>query len=320
MVVCRRALIGLCSAAAIAAALYWYSKSRVLEHRDPDDVKSILNGVVSQLESNRPAEAVVVLDDLLKRNPGEPQALLYRGQAARMLGDSDSAIRWWSQIDEQSLPQAGMARFLEGTVAIERHHAAEAERLWREAVRLHPRFIKSRERLVDLYVRQLRTDDVRKQLREIREVRPWTPIEYVLYRMASGVIKTRPSPFRNCGLISNRTRVISTAAEAWSAIFSRHISPQMSPPFLTPRRLSSNAIHLCVRRASKPHWSWKTTCRWSGGFVNGRGRTIPLMSRGGESGGWRVSPRADGTRPQPPGILSSADSRRAMSFISMARH
>src|SRR5581483_11150479 len=67
MVVCRRALIGLCSAAAIAAALYWYSKSRVLEHRDPDDVKSILNGVVSQLESNRPAEAVVVLDDLLKR-------------------------------------------------------------------------------------------------------------------------------------------------------------------------------------------------------------------------------------------------------------
>jgi enediyne biosynthesis protein E4 len=160
-------------------------KSRV----DPLELRKSVTTAISELEQGRINEAAQRLDAVLEVEPQNSQALLFRGQAAWLAKRTDEARSFWRRIDDTHSVDLAMARFLEGAAAMESQRAWQAETLWLESLVHNSRLTKARERLVHLYVVQLRTEDLREQLRAIRRARPWTAVEHAIYRLASNVIE-----------------------------------------------------------------------------------------------------------------------------------
>jgi len=133
---------------------------------------------------------------VLQAEPDNGQALLVLGQIARDEGDRELASKLWRRVpDHGSLPaeapkrrQGGTARYLEATLHLEDHDLADGEKGLLRSVALNPTYVLPRDRLVQLYVAQMRIIDVRRQLQGIRMLRPWTINELVLHEsIAAGV-------------------------------------------------------------------------------------------------------------------------------------
>jgi len=139
----------------------------------------LLRRARSAIEARDHRSAALLLDQLIAREPANGTALLYRGEVARDLGDATAAAAFWRRIPDYPGGEGGTARFLEGTLAFNAGRAVDAERLFLHATRLHPTYLYPRERLVTLYLAQLRDFDLRRELDVIRTIRPWTLIELV---------------------------------------------------------------------------------------------------------------------------------------------
>jgi tetratricopeptide (TPR) repeat protein len=134
--------------------------------------------------------AIPLFDEVLKRNPTESTALLYRGQLARDAGDPETAARLWSRVPDQPAREGATARYLEGTLFLEASRARQAEAAFLKAIALNPDYLPPHERLFKLYVAQLRAPDTRQQLEAIRRFRPWTLDELYLLVDLTGRLAT----------------------------------------------------------------------------------------------------------------------------------
>lgn len=172
-----RILIGVLVVAAAALGI-----SRWLFPRQ--DVEQLFRQAVAAAEQGENARAASILDKVLVREPDHYEARLYRGQVARDLGNRDEALRNWQAVPDSPPKFGAVARYLEGTATLEADRAVEAEMLLRRAAELNPNYLQPRERLLELYVVQMRGADIRDQLDALRFLRPWKLEELVLYSVA----------------------------------------------------------------------------------------------------------------------------------------
>jgi tetratricopeptide (TPR) repeat protein len=172
----RRCLLAGCLlvGGALAAAIVF--RERLLP---PASAPLVLRKARTAAEAGDSRTAARLLDELLARDPANGTALLYRGEAARALGDDEQAAEFWSKVPDVPPHEGGTARFLEGTLALNAQRARRAERLFLRSTRLNPAYLHPRERLFALYLAQLRNSDLRRELNVIRTMRPWSLTELV---------------------------------------------------------------------------------------------------------------------------------------------
>ncbi len=125
-------------------------------------------------------EAAKLLDEVLREIPAHYETLLYRGQIARDTGQPAAALEFWARVPDQPARFGGTARFLEAVALFSQGQSRKAEQKLLHSIALNPTYLQPRDRLVELYVLQMRRDDVRHQLQEIGKLRPWTLEELVL--------------------------------------------------------------------------------------------------------------------------------------------
>ncbi len=143
----------------------------------------------SAIASNNVSLAKQLYTRVVELDPENRQSLLVLGQIARDEGDRESARRFWQRVpDAGEAPvnspkrrQGGTARYLEATLHLEDHDNVEGEKRLLRAIELNPAYVLPRDRLVELFVLQLRTLDVRRQLQGIRMLRPWSVNELILH-------------------------------------------------------------------------------------------------------------------------------------------
>ncbi len=75
-----------------------------------------------------------LLEECLERDPNHVAARLYTGQFLRDAGQTDRAVEVWQSIREGSAGELATARYLEGSVAIERSHVDLARDLLQKSV------------------------------------------------------------------------------------------------------------------------------------------------------------------------------------------
>ena len=139
---------------------------------------------IAALDQGETAMAKRLLDDVLARDPQHGQALLYRAQAARDEGDDAAALGFLARVTADNPRQLGTARYLEGSILIAAGDAAGAEQKWRESIELHSGYAQPRERLAELFASQMRGDDLREVLDQLRSLRGWTLLDLVRYQGA----------------------------------------------------------------------------------------------------------------------------------------
>jgi tetratricopeptide (TPR) repeat protein len=189
---CGLLLLGLMTAGAVG----WYLFLR------PSDAQLLRKAIHFADRGERDA-AIALFDQLLRRNPSESTALLHRGKLAREAGDPEAAARFWQRVPDQPPHEAAIARFLEGTLFLEAYRAREAEAAFRKAIQLDPDFLESYERLLSLYVLQLREPGITQELEAIRRIRPLKPNE--LYEL---VFRAEIAPDRDLGIPPTLTRFV----------------------------------------------------------------------------------------------------------------
>jgi tetratricopeptide (TPR) repeat protein len=152
------------------------------------DVGQLVREATQAAKQGETAASIRLFDAALRWDPHNGMALLYRGQLARDAGDTEAALAFWRRVPDSPMQQGGTARFLEGTVWLENNQTRRAEQALLKAVELHPAYRQPHERLLQLYVVQLRAAELREQLQIIRGFRPWTLDELVIYQGARGKI------------------------------------------------------------------------------------------------------------------------------------
>jgi tetratricopeptide (TPR) repeat protein len=172
----RRSLLIGCLVAASALGAALVIRDRLLPR---SSTPALLRQARRAAEAGDFPAAARLLDELLARDPANSQALLYRGQMALDLGNERLAAACWSKVPDVPFQEGATARFLEGTQAFNAHRARLAERLFLRSTRLNPRYAQPRERLIVLYLAQLRNSDLQRELNAVRAVRPWTLTELV---------------------------------------------------------------------------------------------------------------------------------------------
>ncbi|MHB8862001.1 MAG: FG-GAP-like repeat-containing protein [Pirellulaceae bacterium] len=125
-------------------------------------------------------EAARLLDGYLRHFPDDHETLLYRGQVARELGDLAGARRFWQAVPDETGQVGGTARYLEATLLMEAGRGRDAIAMLSRATELSPNFLKPHERLLEIYVAQMRRADVRRELETIHQLRTWSLEELVL--------------------------------------------------------------------------------------------------------------------------------------------
>lgn len=149
--------------------------------RPRPNLDRLLVSAKAAIQSGDEQTATQTLDQLLSLAPNHGQALLYRGQLAFDQRDDEAAYEYFRRVPDSPPAMGCQARYAEGVLLVKQGYCRAGETLLQQAVSLDPSAVASRERLVELYLAQMRTGEVRKQLEAIRYVRPWTIDELVLY-------------------------------------------------------------------------------------------------------------------------------------------
>lgn len=172
------------SGVALVMSIAWTLQPR------PVDVTLLLAEAKSALESGDAARAGSALDAILKAEPTHGLALLYRGQMANSRDDLAKAMSDWSRIPDEPPQTGGTARYLEATIHLKLHQARAAEQKLLRSTELNPAYLQPHERLLELYVLQMRRREILEQLEAIRQLRRLSLQEMVLQLVAGQRIQT----------------------------------------------------------------------------------------------------------------------------------
>jgi predicted Zn-dependent protease len=140
-----------------------------------------LDEAISAAHRDESARAISLLDAVLRRNPEHPKALVYRAQLARDAGQRDLTLDLLRRVTDDSPREAGTARYVEGTMAIEDNHARKAEALYLKSIELHPTYQQPRTGLAQIYANQWRGPEIRATLDGLRQLRELNIEELIVY-------------------------------------------------------------------------------------------------------------------------------------------
>ncbi len=111
-------------------------------------------------------------EQLIQLQPEDVQANFWLAAADWHLGLQEEAVARWSTLQSEEDGDVVRARFLAGTELWELGQPARAEAVLREGLGHDPEHLSSLELLLDIYLQQLRRDELLDTLSRIRSIRP----------------------------------------------------------------------------------------------------------------------------------------------------
>ncbi len=149
----------------------------------PKDIEVKRNYIQLLVLENRLDEAAKLADEILKLNPHDVDALIYRGQIQLRRKDPNSAVDSL-QSALRNDPDNPVAHYQLGLAFDQQHNDGRAESEWREAVRLKPAMTDADRALANLELRRGDLDAVMQSAQEIIAAQPNSPDGYLLRSIA----------------------------------------------------------------------------------------------------------------------------------------
>lgn len=146
------------------------------------EVSPLLDSAEKSLAGRNREAARETLAPLAKPLKIDSRTLIRAAQVAIEAEAGELADTLLTRLDDSG--RSREARFLRGVLAMQQHRARDADRWWREAVGDQPDFAPAWERLCQLYMTQIRGDDLRWAMEGLSRVRPLTLDELVVYTTA----------------------------------------------------------------------------------------------------------------------------------------
>jgi cellulose synthase operon protein C len=150
-----------------------------LHHDHPKDLQVAKNYVQLLILESRLEEARKLNDELLKKNPNDSTALVYRGEIqVRDRHPRDAADTL--QLAIKNDPENGVAHYQLGLAFDGLGNLSRAENEWRDAVRLRPDLAEAHRALAAVAVRKQQWDSLEQSATQVINLQPTTADGYVL--------------------------------------------------------------------------------------------------------------------------------------------
>lgn len=159
------------------------SEYTLLYHDHPKDIQVKKNYVQLLILKNRLDEATKLNDEILKANPRDAEALVYRGQVQLRQNDGRGAVDSLQQAIKSDSNNA-VAHYQLGLAFDMQHDESHAEAELRESVRLRPDFTDAQRALANLELRRGDVDALTQTAQMIIGGAPNAPDGYLLRAVA----------------------------------------------------------------------------------------------------------------------------------------
>jgi tetratricopeptide (TPR) repeat protein len=181
----------------------------------PKDIQVKKNYVQLLILKNRLDEAGKLNDELLKTNPRDADALVYRGQIQLSRSDAGGAVDSLQEALKSDF-NSGVAHYQLGRAFEMQHNDARAESEWREAVRLRPDLTDAQHALAALELSRGDVDALMGTAQQMIDGAPNSPEGYITRALAemnrekyaeaqqdltkaTGLAPTSPAPYVQMG-------------------------------------------------------------------------------------------------------------------------
>lgn len=157
---------------------------RASDSRAAELALQLKQGLRAAREGDYPL-AAKLLDTYIRSDPDHAEALLARGRVALAMNDGTLAESCWNRIPNSPGRTFCEARCEQGRLLMETGQSRRAEEQLLKSVELDISYLPSHETLCALYARQLRRDDMRRELETIRRLRLWSLEDLVVEAQVS---------------------------------------------------------------------------------------------------------------------------------------
>ena len=149
----------------------------------PKDVKVKKNYIQLLILKNHFDEAAKLDDEILKANPRDGDALMFKGQMQFARKDSAGAVDAL-QSALRNDPDNAKAHYWLGNAFAQQHNEDQAKQEWREAVRLHPDLTDAQRALAGLALKHGDIETVLQTAQQIITAQPYAADGYILKGVA----------------------------------------------------------------------------------------------------------------------------------------
>ena len=149
-----------------------------LHHDHPKDLQVTKNYVQLLILKNRLDEANKLNEEILKTNPREADALVFRGEIQLRHGDANGSVDSLQQAIKND-PENGVAHYQLGLAYEAQNNGAEAESELHQAVTLRPDITDAQRSLATLELRQGNFDGLAQTAEQIIRSAPNSPDGYL---------------------------------------------------------------------------------------------------------------------------------------------
>jgi len=154
-----------------------------LNHDHPKDLQVKKNYIQLLILKNRLDEATKLDSEILKANPKDVDALIYKGQVQIRRNDPSGAIDSLQNALRTDAENA-VAHYQLGNAFAEQHNETRAESEWREAVRIRPEMTDAHRALAGLELRRGDLEAVLQTAQQIIKAEPGAPDGFILKDIA----------------------------------------------------------------------------------------------------------------------------------------
>jgi cellulose synthase operon protein C len=154
-----------------------------LYHDHPKDLQVKKNYIQLLILKNRLDEAAQLDNEILKANPKDVDALVYKGEVQIRRNDASGAIESLQGALRTDAENA-VAHYQLGNAFAEQHNEGQAEAEWREAVRLRPNLTDAQRSLAALELHRGDVEAVLQTAQQIITAEPNSPDGFILKAIA----------------------------------------------------------------------------------------------------------------------------------------
>src|SRR5579862_2185979 len=152
-------------------------------HDHPKDLQVKKNYIQLLILKNRLDEATKLNDEILKANPREADALVFRGEIQLHNGDANGSVDSLQQAIKND-PNNGVAHYQLGLAFEAQNNNAQAESELRQAVTMRPDITDAQRALAGLQMQQKDFDGLAQTAEQIIRVTPNSPDGYLMRALA----------------------------------------------------------------------------------------------------------------------------------------
>lgn len=156
---------------------------QALYQKHSTDVEIKKKYVQLLIQANRFDEARALVNEMLKANPGDADALIYRSQMQVSSGDLAEATQVLQHVIKNS-PENAQAHYVLGVALEKQGNLGYGESEWREALRINPDMVDAQSAMAAAAIRQGDIGTLQDAATQLIRLRPWSADGYALRGLA----------------------------------------------------------------------------------------------------------------------------------------